>query len=334
MGITENPENTRRGAPLDAIASGAQNPSGDTSVANFRAALIQTCTGRDVDQNLTQIGRLIEQAATAGASYIQTPEVTALMTADRNELFERTAPERGNPALTFFADLAQSLSVWLHIGSISIQVGDIQGSDIQTQAEKPAIGKPDARKLANRSFLFAPDGQIKARYDKIHMFDVDISKGDSYWESKRYEPGNKAVIASLPWGELGMTICYDMRFPGLYRALAHAGAHFIAVPSAFTIPTGKAHWHALLRARAIETQCYILAAAQSGKHQSGRQTYGHSLIVSPWGEVLADAESLHNTVIYADIRLDDLNEARRRVPSLTHDRAFTIQRASQQQTAK
>jgi deaminated glutathione amidase len=278
---------------------------GATPDTCFRAALIQTCTGRDVDRNLEQTAILIEQAARAGAEYIQTPEVTTLITADRAELFSKTAPEEGNPAVAFFAKLSERLGVWLHIGSMGIQV---EAGD----------------RLANRTFLFAPNGQCAAHYDKIHMFDVDIGKGDQYWESQRYRGGEKSVVATLPWGRLGLTICYDMRFPALYRALAHAGAHFIAVPSAFTVPTGKAHWHTLLRARAIETQCFVFAAAQAGEHESGRKTYGHSLIVSPWGEILADAGDLKNSFVTADIRLNDLFEARRRVPSLTHDRPFEI----------
>ena len=266
------------------------------------------CSGRSVDANIATVADLVARAATAGASYIQTPEVTTLITADRVELLAATSPEAGNPAVFAFSELARSHRVWLHIGSMAVHV-------------------EDGQRLANRSFLFAPDGRKVAAYDKIHMFDVDIGKGDQYWESRRYRPGSDSVLASLPWGGLGLTICYDMRFPALYRALAHAGAHLIAVPSAFTVPTGKAHWHALLRARAIESQCFVLAAAQAGTHQSGRLTYGHSLIVSPWGEVLADAGDLQNSFIIADIKMDDVQDARRRVPSLTHDRPFRIVQA-------
>jgi deaminated glutathione amidase len=277
----------------------------DLAASSFRAAMIQTCAGRDVDENLATVADLVEKAAQSGAHYIQTPEVTTLITADRDELFAKTAPEDGNPAIAFFAALAERHSVWLHIGSMAVQ---IEGG----------------KRLANRSFLFDPSGRKAARYDKIHMFDVDIAKGDQYWESRRYRGGDASVIAPLPWGNLGLTICYDMRFPGLYRALTQAGAHFLTAPSAFTVPTGQAHWHTLLRARAIENECFVFAAAQAGEHQSGRRTYGHSLIVGPWGEILADGGDLQNSFITADIKLDDLEDARRRVPSLTHDRPFEI----------
>jgi deaminated glutathione amidase len=182
--------------------------------------------------------------------------------------------------------------------------------------------KPD--KIANRSFLIKPDGQIAARYDKIHMFDVQLPNGESYRESKNFQPGDRAVLAELPWGRLGLTICYDLRFPTLYRALAKAGASFIAVPSAFTVPTGQAHWHTLLRARAIESQCFIFAAAQAGEHENGRKTFGHSLVISPWGEILAEGDGVHPSVIFADVELEAIAEARRRVPSLEHDRPFEI----------
>ena len=178
-------------------------------------------------------------------------------------------------------------------------------------------------KLANRAYLFSPKGAIAAKYDKIHMFDVDLPSGESYRESRRYVAGDKAVVAPLPWGNLGITICYDMRFPGLYRTLAKAGADFLTMPSAFTVPTGKAHWHTLLRARAIEAQCFVLAAAQGGKHDNGRETYGHSLVVSPWGEVLAEGGT-EPGVIFADIDPAKVAEARARVPSLEHDRPFSV----------
>jgi predicted amidohydrolase len=181
--------------------------------------------------------------------------------------------------------------------------------------------KLEGERLANRSFLIDPAGQIKARYDKIHMFDVDLAGGESYRESATYRPGDRAVLANLPWGTLGMTICYDMRFPQLYRTLAQAGAMFITVPSAFTRPTGQAHWHVLLRARAIETGCFIIAPAQCGEHAEGRKTYGHSLIVSPWGEVLADGgEQVGISLV--EIDATKVREARGMVPALDHDRAF------------
>lgn len=274
---------------------------------SFRAGLVQMCTGRDVARNLAELSRLVREAAAGGARYIQTPEVSVLMEPDRARLFVETRPEAGNPAIAHCQALARELGVWLHLGSMGVLV------------------RPD--KIANRSFLFSPEGRIAARYDKIHMFDVELPGGESYRESRNFEPGGKAVLADLPWGTLGMTVCYDMRFPALYRALAKAGAEFVAVPSAFTVPTGQAHWHALLRARAIEAQCFILAAAQAGMHESGRSTYGHSLVVSPWGEVLAEADGAQAAVILADIDLTAVDEARRRVPSLQHDRPFEVVRA-------
>jgi predicted amidohydrolase len=179
------------------------------------------------------------------------------------------------------------------------------------------------QRLANRSMLFAPDGSLKATYDKIHMFDVDLVGGESYRESNTYQPGEKAVAVDLPWGKLGMTVCYDMRFPYLYRELAHAGADFLTVPSAFTVPTGRAHWHVLLRSRAIETGCFVIAAAQVGDHFPKRRTYGHSIIISPWGEVLAEREENTPGIITAEIDVGKVKEARQMVPSLFNDRAYT-----------
>jgi len=278
-----------------------------TQERRFRAALVQMCTGRDVARNLVEMTKLIREAAAGGAQYVQTPEVSVLMERDRARLFVETRPEEGNPAIAHCQALARELGIWLHLGSMGVLV------------------KPD--KIANRSFLFSPEGRIAARYDKIHMFDVELPGGESYRESRNFEPGRKAVLADLPWGSLGLTICYDMRFPTLYRALAKSGAELIAVPSAFTVPTGQAHWHVLLRARAIETQCFVLAAAQVGAHECGRSTYGHSMIVSPWGEVLAEADGEKSTVIFADIDMQAVEEARKRIPSLRHDRPFEVTHA-------
>ncbi len=272
--------------------------------AGFRVGLVQMCTGRDVARNLADLSGLVREAAAKGAQYIQTPEVSVLMEMERARLFVETRPEDSNPAIAHCQALARELGIWLHLGSMGILV------------------KPD--KIANRSFLFSPEGRIAARYDKIHMFDVELPGGETYRESRNFEPGHQAVLANLPWGPLGLTICYDMRFPQLYRALAKAGARFIAVPSAFTVPTGKAHWHTLLRARAIETQCFVFAAAQAGEHENGRKTYGHSLVVAPWGEILAEAEGVQPSVIIADVELGAVEDARRRVPSLQHDRPFDV----------
>jgi deaminated glutathione amidase len=273
-------------------------------MTTFRIGLVQMTSGRDVARNLADASKLIRDAAAAGALYIQTPEVTTLIESDRARQFVATRPQEGNPALAHFQALARELKIWLHIGSMAVAVA------------------PD--KLANRAFLINPAGVIAATYDKIHMFDVDLANGESYKESRNYQPGDKAVVAALPWGPLGITICYDMRFPVLYRVLAHGGAKFIAVPSAFTVPTGKAHWHALLRARAIETQCFVWAAAQAGTHETGRLSYGHSLVISPWGEILAEADGVTPGIITADINVALVDDARHKVPSLMHDRPFEL----------
>ncbi len=275
--------------------------SGDT--ATFKAALVQMCSGREVARNVADATALIREAAAGGAQYVQTPEVTTLMELERKRLFAATEPEATSSALAAFRALAAELRIWLHIGSMGVKVS------------------PD--KIANRAYVIAPDGQITARYDKIHMFDVDLPSGESYRESNSYQPGERAVVADLPWGKLGLTICYDLRFPQLHRALAQAGAVMIAGPAAFTKVTGEAHWHTLLKARAIESQCFVLAAAQGGRHEHGRDTYGHSLVISPWGELLAEG-GVQPSVIFADIDLTQVDMARSRVPSLKHDRTFEV----------
>jgi len=287
--------------PQDGEAEGAPAPA-----RRFRAGLVQMRTGRTVESNLIEASRLIREAVAGGAEYVQTPEITTLMETDRARLMVETRPEEGNPAIAHFRTLARELGVWLHVGSMGIALGGAE------------------HKLANRSFLITPEGRLAARYDKIHMFDVNLPNGQTFRESKSYQPGRQVVIAQLPWARLGLTICYDMRFPQLYRALAQAGAEVIAVPSSFTRPTGEAHWHTLLRSRAIETGCWILAAAQGGMHEVGRETYGHSLIVSPWGEVAAEAAGVEPGVIIADIDLTLVAEARARIPSLEHDRPFEV----------
>jgi predicted amidohydrolase len=281
-------------------------------VGSFRVALVQMCSGRDVEKNVNAAAALIRTAASGGAQYVQTPEMTTLMELDRERLFAAAATEAQTPALARFQDLARELAIWLHIGSMPILLDDM---------------------LANRSFVISPDGKIAARYDKIHMFDVDLGRGESYRESRNYRPGKQAVVAELPWGKLGLSICYDLRFPQLYRALARAGAQFIAIPSAFTRPTGMAHWHTLLRARAIESQAFVFAAAQGGSHENGRETFGHSLIVSPWGEILAEG-GIQPAVMFADVDLQLLADVRRRVPSLQHDRPFDVVHAEKPASSK
>jgi deaminated glutathione amidase len=276
----------------------------NTSARKFKVGLVQMCTGRDIEKNLVAASDLVRAAAKNGAHYVQTPEITTLMEMDRAKLFAAVRPEDGNPAIVHFRALARELKIWLHIGSMGVLL------------------QPD--KLANRSLLIAPDGTLAARFDKIHMFDVQLPGGESYRESKNYEPGATAVLAELPWGKLGMTVCYDLRFPQLYRALAQGGADILAIPSAFTVKTGEAHWHVLMRARAIENGCFVLAAAQAGQHESGRSTYGHSIAISPWGDILAEGDGVQLGVIYADIDCAAVAEARGRVPSLTHDRPFAV----------
>jgi predicted amidohydrolase len=279
--------------------------------AAFRVGLVQMCSGRDVARNLADAEVLVREAARQGARYVQTPEITTLMETERARLFAAIRPEEGNPEIAHFSALARELKLWLHMGSMPVLLG--------------------TGRIANRSLLFAPTGEIAARFDKIHMFDVELPGGETYRESKNYQPGNAGVLADLPWGTLGLTVCYDLRFPHLYRALAQAGADFLAIPSSFTRKTGEAHWHILMRARAIENGCFVLAAAQAGKHESGRETYGHSLIVSPWGEVLADAGTATGVII-ADVNPGEVQEARQRIPSLQHDRPFQIIRASAERT--
>ncbi|BBK30782.1 putative amidohydrolase [Stella humosa] len=270
----------------------------------FKAACIQMTTARDMAPNIDTIASLTRQARSAGADLVMTPEVSNMIEPDRKAQLAKVRFEGDDPMLAAGRDLARETGVWLLLGSLAVKA---EGEE----------------RLANRSFLLSPAGEIVARYDKIHMFDVDLAGGESYRESNRFRPGEQAVVADLPWGRLGMTICYDMRFAYLYRALAHAGATMLSVPAAFTVPTGRAHWHTLLRARAIETGCYVFAPAQTGEHAEGRRTYGHSLIISPWGEVLADAEEAVGFVM-AEIDPAKVVEARRMVPALGHDRPFAL----------
>ncbi len=264
-------------------------------------ALIQLRAGRDIAANVAVIAGLVREAAALGATYVQTPENSTAMDEDKARLAANVTSEEKSAALTAFSALAAELGIWLHIGSMAVA--------------------HQSGKLANRSLLIAPDGTIAARYDKIHMFDVDLAGGESYRESRNFEAGGEAVVAQLAGTGLGLTICYDLRFPQLYRSLAQAGAKIIAVPSAFTVQTGKAHWHLLLRARAVENGCYVLAAAQAGRHENGRETFGHSLIVSPTGEVIAEA-GIEPCVVSAHLDLSVVDDFRRRLPSLLHDRTF------------
>jgi predicted amidohydrolase len=271
--------------------------------AAFTAGLIAMRSGIDPKANLAAVTAAVEEAKSAGADYVLTPEMTNIMEVKRERLFATIVEEEQDATLAALRELARKLSLYIHIGSLAIKVS------------------PD--KAANRAFLIDRRGEVIARYDKIHMFDVDLANGESYRESRNYRAGDLAVVADLPWGRLGVTICYDLRFPALYRALAEAGASFLAIPSAFTRQTGEAHWHVLVRARAIENGSFVFAAAQGGTHQNGRETYGHSLIVDPWGRILAEGGT-EPGILLAEIDPAQVTAARARIPSLHHGRRFEL----------
>ena len=273
----------------------------------MRAALVQMTATDAPETNLAMAGAALDAAVADGARFVLTPEVTNCVSASRARQVEVLRSEASDPVLAGLRDRAARHGVWLLIGSLALKTDD-----------------PDGR-FANRSFLIAPDGAIAARYDKIHMFDVTLSETERYCESDGFRPGDRAVVADTPFARIGLSICYDLRFPQLYRALAGAGAQILTVPAAFAVATGRAHWEVLLRARAIETGAFVLAPAQCGTHPATagrvRETWGHSLAVAPWGEVLADAGERPGVVL-VDLDLDRVAEARGRVPSLRHDRDF------------
>ena len=273
------------------------------TTAAFKAAMIQMRSGLQPGANLDAALALIGEAKTAGADYVLTPEMTNIMEVKRERLFATIVEEDADTSLATLRELARKLGIYIHVGSLAIKL--------------------TADRAANRSFLIDAKGEIAARYDKIHMFDVDLAGGESYRESRTYRPGEMAVVGDLPWGRLGLTICYDLRFPALYRALAEAGATMLTIPSAFTQQTGEAHWHVLIRARAIENGCFVFAAAQAGKHENGRETFGHSLIVDPWGRILAEGGG-EPGVVMAEIDLAEVSKARARIPSLQHGRRFEL----------
>jgi predicted amidohydrolase len=270
---------------------------------SFKAAMIQMRSGLDPVANLAAALELIDEAKAAGADYVLTPEMTNILAAKREQLFAKIVAEEQDATLTTLREVARKLAIYIHIGSLAI--------------------KASPEKAANRSFLIDRRGEVAARYDKIHMFDVDLAGGESYRESNTYRAGELAMVADLPWGRLGLTVCYDLRFPALYRALAEAGASFLTIPSAFTRQTGEAHWHVLQRARAIENGCFVFAAAQGGKHENGRETYGHSLVVDPWGRILAEGGT-EPGVVMAQVEPSEVVAARSRIPSLHHGRRFEL----------
>lgn len=275
----------------------------------FDIALIQTRTPATADAALAHIEPLIRQAAAGGAKFVLTPEATNLVQLKRNLRDVYLTDEDQDRVITGLRHLAAELEIWLLIGSAMVQSG-VPGDD----------------RAANRSLLIDCHGGIVARYDKMHVFDVDLENGERYRESASVRPGDGAVVADTPWGRLGMSVCYDVRFPHLYRSLAKAGAMMIAVPAAFTVPTGRAHWEVLLRARAIETGAYVLAPAQGGLHEDGRQTWGRSTVVGPWGDIIACADDDQPCVLHARLDRTAVEKARAAVPQLQHDRVFDAPR--------
>lgn len=273
-------------------------------MTHLRVACVQMRSGVEIAPNIAAASNLIRDAAGQGAQLVATPEMTNLLDIRPGKARPKIVPEADDQTLAAMRSLAAELGIWVLIGSIAVT---LEGED----------------RLANRSVLIAPDSSVRARYDKIHMFDVEVGDGQSYRESRAYRPGERAVLAETEFGKLGMTICYDVRFPHLYRKLAQAGAGILTIPAAFTRVTGEAHWHVLVRARAIETGSFVIAPAQGGRHEDGRETFGHSLIVSPWGEVLAEKTDDEPGVILADLDLDAVAKARCRIPSLGNDQSIS-----------
>ena len=282
-------------------------------MSTFRAAAIQMRSGTDIVRNVEALEKLVSDAVAKGAQYVQTPEMTGALMRDRAALFASLRDENDDLVFTAASALAKKHGIFLHIGSTAIAAGD--------------------GKIANRGGIFAPSGEKIATYDKVHMFDVDLDNGESWRESATYEPGKETVIAELPFAKVGMAVCYDIRFPQLFRAQALAGANVITGPAAFTRQTGEAHWHILQRARAIENGAFLISAAQGGVHEDGRETYGHSLIVSPWGKVLAEAVHDEPGVIIADIDVSESAAARAKVPNLKNAREFSVKIAQAKEDA-
>jgi predicted amidohydrolase len=274
--------------------------------ARFVAACAQMRSGKDPLKNRDDAIALVREAAGQGAQFVQTPEMTSLVIRERERLFALVGPEEKDPTLLGLREVARERRVVIHVGSIAVKAGD---------------------KIANRAFVIDTDGEIVGSYDKVHLFDVDLPNGESWRESATYTGGDRAVLAETPWGLLGLTICYDVRFPALYRTLAENGASFLSAPACFTKQTGEAHWHVLHRARAIETGSFMISAAQGGKHEDGRETFGHSLIVDPWGRILAEAGN-EPGIILAEIDTSLVADARGRIPALKHARPFKVEIAS------
>jgi len=272
----------------------------------FKAAAVQMCSGVDPARNAVSMARLVREAAAQGATYVQTPEMTGMLQRDRAAAKAVLRGEADDIIVRTASELASKLGIHVHVGSTAIALDD--------------------GKMANRGFLFGPDGKVLNRYDKIHMFDVDLDNGESWRESAAYRPGSEARVVSLPFAEMGFTICYDVRFPALFRAQAVAGAEVMTVPAAFTKQTGEAHWEILLRARAIENGVFVIAAAQAGVHEDGRETFGHSMIIDPWGRVLASAGGSGEAIIVAEIDPAAVKAAHDKIPNLKNGREFSIEK--------
>lgn len=266
----------------------------------MRIALLQMTTGIDPVKNGSALCAAIRDAAQGGAAMLFTPEMSGLLDSNRERARQHIVPEEANPVLQAVCQAARDAGIWVHLGSLAVDAGD---------------------RWANRGFLIDGAGDIRARYDKLHLFDVDLPTGESWRESNAYAPGAGSIVAETPMGMLGLSICYDIRFPALYQALSQAGARILSVPAAFTVPTGEAHWHTLLRARAIENASWVVAAAQSGAHEDGRKTYGHSLVVDPWGRIVLDMEAASG-LGFAEIDLAVVDDVRGRIPVLAHRRAI------------
>ncbi len=271
-------------------------------MTKMRVAAVQMCSGISPAENAQALERLVGEAAKRGATYVQTPEMTGLVQKDRSQLMKLVKSEEADLIAATAASLASKHGIFLHIGSTPIAV--------------------ENGKVANRALLYSPEGKILARYDKIHMFDVDLDNGESWRESAVYEPGHEAVLARLPFGQLGFAICYDLRFPHLFREQAQAGAQILTAPAAFTKQTGQAHWDILVRARAIENGAFMIAAAQAGVHEDGRETFGHSMIVDPWGRIVASAGGEGEAIVVADLDLDAVAQARAKIPNLKNGKSF------------
>jgi len=273
-------------------------------MSEFKAALLQMRSGTSVERNAATFEAMVREAAANGAVYVQSPEMTGALMRNRDELKAVLRNGEEDLIASSARRLAHELGIWIHVGSTAIAAKD--------------------GKIANRAFLFGPDGREVATYDKIHMFDVDLDNGESWRESATYEPGRRTLVAELPFANIGLSVCYDLRFPQLFRAQALAGAQVLTTPAAFTRQTGEAHWHVLIRARAIENGAWVMSAAQGGTHEDGRETYGHSIIVDPWGRVVAEADGSEPGVVYAQVDPAQSAEARKKIPNLKNAREFTV----------